>query len=95
VVSTATVQTARPVKAIKPLPPIANPDAWLTRAACAGMDTDIFFGQETAKARAICRGCPVRAACLMDAMQSPRIFGIWGGTSEKQRSTIRNRRAAS
>jgi len=60
---------------------------WREHAACLGMDPDLFFPPETGgkaqarKAKAVCARCPVRGACLADAMP----FGIWGGTAERDR----------
>lgn len=43
----------------------------------------------------MCTACPVRARCLFEALER-REFGIWGGTTEKQRKTLlrRYRRAS-
>lgn len=61
-------------------------------AACNGMPTDIFFplsGQNNQLefAKAICKGCPVKDKCLQDNLHEQ--FGVWGGTSERQRKRIR------
>jgi hypothetical protein len=36
----------------------------------------------TQKAKAICKGCPVRAACLQMALDADIQYGIWGGLTE-------------
>ena len=44
---------------------------WMLRAACRGMDPDLFFperGEITDACKTICRGCPVRLDCLDYAM---------------------------
>lgn len=77
---------------------------WRDRAACQGMDTNLFF-PETYKpvslpdqrrlrlAVATCEGCPVRLECLAEAMTSPRrTFGIWGGLNENQRDHRKRRK---
>lgn len=60
-------------------------------AACRGKDPELFFappGQGQA-ARAICASCPVRFACLEEALASgPSLQGIWGGTSHRQRMAM-------
>jgi WhiB family redox-sensing transcriptional regulator len=72
-----------------------KPKRWVASAACRGLNPDLFFverGDTTGyrEAKAICATCPVRADCLGYAMASPReAFGIWGGTSEKQRRRLR------
>ena len=73
---------------------------WSDQAACRGMDPELFFPErwelgwtDTRIARAICAGCPVCAECLETALQRHE-YGIWGGTSEKQRIRMRGRRFA-
>lgn len=60
-------------------------DDWMGRAACAGIDPDVFFppddrhGWSPGPARAICAGCPVRVECLTAAVDRREPSGIWGG----------------
>ena len=69
---------------------------WRTRAACRGMDTDMFFpergdGAAVDAAKAVCGACPVAADCLDEAINLPDgwgAFGIWGGTSGRQRRIL-------
>lgn len=59
-------------------------DNWAEDAACQNTTVD-FYSQETAekkKAKAICAECPVRFACLQNAMDTKEKFGIWGGCDE-------------
>ena len=54
--------------------------SWVDHAACTGA-TEVFFterGEPTAAAKAVCAGCPV-----------PERFGVWGGTSERERRAMR------
>lgn len=70
---------------------------WHHRAACRGLDPDLFFpgrGQSTTEARAVCAGCPVRQPCRDFAVTNGERFGIWGQTSERQRRSIRRGSAA-
>jgi WhiB family transcriptional regulator, redox-sensing transcriptional regulator len=69
---------------------------WRQRAACRGVDPDIFFpvtDEEAEDAQAICRGCSVREACLEWALSSRERDGVWGGATERERRRmIRQRR---
>lgn len=71
---------------------------WRDRARCIGMDFDLFFparGASTFEAKAVCEGCAVRAECLEFALETDQKFGIWGGTSERERRRMRRLRRAS
>ena len=65
--------------------------AWMKnpRRNCAGMDPRIFF-DGTARATAICGGCPVIKPCLQFALDNGE-RGIWGGTSERERKRYKKR----
>ncbi|MCL4449452.1 MAG: WhiB family transcriptional regulator [Actinobacteria bacterium] len=61
-----------------------------------GVEPDLFFperGASTREAKAVCRGCIVRGECLEYALKNGERFGIWGGTSERERRRIRRARA--
>lgn len=45
------------------------------------------------RAKLICRGCPVRTACLQYALDHQE-HGIWGGLTEDERAEVKRRRAA-
>jgi len=52
-----------------------------TALACA-TSPDLFFAehpQDVARAKELCRDCPVRAACLADALDRAEPWGVWGG----------------
>jgi WhiB family redox-sensing transcriptional regulator len=71
--------------------------SWQDRAACRGMDPDIFYparNEPTKYARRVCQGCDVRDECLEAALAEPERFGIWGGFTEKERRLIKRRRLA-
>ncbi len=78
--------------------PITQLDlGWQTTANCVGIDPDIFFperGASTREAKALCASCKARAACLEYALEKGEKFGIWGGTSERERRRLRRIRAA-
>lgn len=66
---------------------------WQERGRCAGTDPEIFFpekGGSTAAAKSVCRGCLVRAECLMYALDHGE-RGIWGGMSERERRLLKRR----
>lgn len=72
---------------------LADLPDWYADAACAhGADPEIFFpelGQTAAPALAICAGCPVRDQCLQYAKGTDQHYGVWGGTTERQRQDER------
>lgn len=71
-------------------------DEWDHRALCGGMDREQFFperGASSREARAVCRGCDVRVQCREYAITHVIDWGIWGGTSAKERQQIRRSRA--
>jgi WhiB family transcriptional regulator, redox-sensing transcriptional regulator len=76
---------------------------WQEDAACRQYDNVVFFGEEgeselekqgrEARAKSICRTCPVQEPCLEFAMESNQKYGIWGGLSDKERASLKRRRA--
>lgn len=67
--------------------------------ACAGLPTDWFFPVKSTgvdnhgdRAKAACRLCPVREACLMGALDRNEEHGLWGGAGEARRRTLRRAR---
>lgn len=64
---------------------------WAKEGACVGMDPDLFFphvGLVRREAREACARCPVREECLQHALVNHETFGLWGGTSDRQRVKI-------
>ncbi|HVE93844.1 MAG TPA: WhiB family transcriptional regulator [Acidimicrobiales bacterium] len=64
---------------------------WRNRAACKGIDPEIFFpvSEEDAEpAKEICAECPVRESCLEHALAHREREGIWGGFTERERRRI-------
>ena len=91
---------------IRTYPP---PGDWVTNPerACADLNTDAWFPavghggtHSTRRAKEICNGtpvrpgCPVRVECREYAVGSERVFGIWGGTTERDRERLRALRKA-
>lgn len=69
---------------------------WVTDSACIGFEVKIFFPGADGDARPalrICENCPVRAECLEYALESRQRYGVWGGTTERQRRRILRRSA--
>jgi WhiB family redox-sensing transcriptional regulator len=69
---------------------------WMARGACRHEDPELFFPIAASSAglpqinaaKAVCRGCAVRAACLSYGLAT-RQDGIWGGTTTEERGVIR------
>ena len=67
------------------------PPAWMALGLCAETDPEIFFpdkGHSTKPAKRICRWCEVSDECLDYALANRERFGVWGGTSERERRLI-------
>lgn len=67
---------------------------WQALARCAEVDPEIFFperGGSSKAARAVCNECCVRQECLLYALNNREQFGIWGGTSERERRRLRRK----
>jgi WhiB family redox-sensing transcriptional regulator len=71
---------------------------WRARAACAGYPNTLFFPtsdtvEESSieKAKGVCGVCPVIDNCLQYALETNQRSGIWGGTSEKERKSLRRK----
>jgi len=98
-----TVESPRARLAVAPGSPASydDPHGWRKDALCQGVETDLFFPagelseepvQQAAAAKAVCARCPVREACLEYALETDQPFGVWGGTTEAERRSIRRRR---
>ena len=71
--------------------------AWRDRASCQFTGPDLFFhvgstgdaieGNKAAKA--VCRDCEVRGACLQFALETNQENGVWGGMTEDERRKLR------
>jgi WhiB family redox-sensing transcriptional regulator len=71
---------------------------WRTRAACSGYPNTLFFPTSDysdepsiEKAKEICAVCPVVSSCLEYALETNQRSGIWGGTSERERKSLRRK----
>jgi hypothetical protein len=98
---TAAESAAMTTSTVRPADPVRDGE-WRTRAACLDTDPELFFSvassgraaevQEKA-AKAVCRPCPVRDACLEFAMTALP-FGVAGGLTEDERAARRRKRSA-
>lgn len=69
--------------------------SWRHRAACRGVDPDVFFpvsDEDAEDAKVICGVCPVREACLEYALVRRERDGVWGGATERERRRILRQR---
>lgn len=72
-------------------------EPWMTRAACTSADPEEWFPEQGSSSRAakkICSTCPVVNECLQFALDHNE-YGIWGGTSRRERVPMMRMRKAS
>lgn len=72
--------------------------SWRQRAACRGVDPDVFYpstDEGAEEAKSICRSCPVRESCLEYALVNRERDGVWGGATERERRRIVRQRRKS
>jgi WhiB family redox-sensing transcriptional regulator len=84
--------------ALKPLRPIADEWEWQHQGACRDLPTEMFFHPDGERgpsrrnreraAKAVCAACPVLMACRTQALASQEPYGIWGGLSEDDRTSL-------
>lgn len=81
--------------------PWPSPPPWAADGLCAkvGQPSDWFPDDADvdaiSEAAAVCGRCPVREACLEDAMGARGLrYGIWGGLTRTERRALRRRRTA-
>ncbi|MGH3437914.1 MAG: WhiB family transcriptional regulator [Sciscionella sp.] len=84
--------------------PGTNTEAWdwQLHGSCRGMNSEFFFHSDAergrardfreARAKAICRTCPVLVRCREHALNVQEAYGIWGGLGENERREIIARR---
>ncbi|MFI6516848.1 WhiB family transcriptional regulator [Spirillospora sp. NPDC050679] len=79
-----------------PRPDAPSAGSWRSTARCRTADPDLFFpraGERAviAQAKNICTACPVRTACLDHALADDSLEGVWGATTERERTAMRLR----
>ena len=71
---------------------------WKSDAACQGLTTLFFSGEESdvIQAKNICRVCPAKRACSDLAMSyheaGEPLLGVWGGKTERERLSLLQRK---
>jgi len=76
---------------------LTQEDDWRDFAACRDTDPDLFFPVGTTgpaieqidSAKQVCNQCAAQVDCLEFALASNQDSGVWGGTSEEERRTLR------
>ena len=78
--------------------PVTEVWDWQMHGACRGMDSGFFFHPENergparanreARAKQVCRTCPVIEQCRRHALAAHEPYGVWGGLSEAERDEI-------
>ncbi len=71
---------------------VVGSEQW-ERRACRGLHPRVFFPDPsdelgTARAKAICESCPIRIACLADALDSREPDGVLGGLTDRERRNL-------
>ena len=78
------------------MPTLVQDGHWTALAECGTgkLAPDALFveGAAQREARTVCTGCPVRLACLADALDNRMDFGVWGGMTERERRALLRRR---
>src|SRR3954447_15704349 len=84
--------------------PMTEQWEWQQLAACSGLGTERVFHPDGERgqrrdsreraAQAVCRTCPVMAACAAYALSVREPYGVWGGMSESDREEILARNGA-
>lgn len=66
---------------------------WVDLAACRGANPRLFDAVSALHAETalrICKGCPVKDACLQEALdEEVNPDGVWGGTTQLERRKLR------
>lgn len=53
---------------------------------------DLFFpdkGGSAAEAKKLCQGCPIKLQCLEYALKANEPYGVWGGTTPRERDRLK------
>lgn len=64
---------------------------WQLNAACADVDSKIFFSakhKDRALALSLCNSCPVKDECLEFAINNECDYGIFGGLFPEERKAL-------
>ncbi len=76
----------------------AHDGEWYLRARCRGLPADVFFTEDQLhgqrrldhedNAKRICCSCPVRVRCRDYSVNAQERYGIWGGTTPRERAAV-------
>lgn len=63
----------------------------LELAECRDEPAELFFSVsgDVQRAKSICQRCQVKEGCLAYALETPQLYGIWGGFSAAERVLMR------
>lgn len=70
---------------------------WRDEAACSQYPNELFFPlgdvdqRRVERAKAICSICTVSDDCITYALETNQRSGIWGGTTEEERRSLRRK----
>lgn len=71
------------------------PNVVMERGACRGVKFEVFYpeaGGQYGQAQRICTACPVRAECLVWAVETRQMFGMFGGLTPRERRALMKRK---
>jgi WhiB family redox-sensing transcriptional regulator len=72
---------------------VLNRPAWHDHARCRNQDANEWVKDSRMAAytaqKSVCRTCPVRGECLSFALAHPELTGCWGGTTDRERRSLR------
>jgi WhiB family redox-sensing transcriptional regulator len=71
--------------------PVLDERPWAVFSACREADPTLFFASRRVDERAalaVCSTCTVQDECLSFALETRERFGVWGGTSERERKRL-------
>ena len=76
--------------------PVTDIWDWQMQASCRDLSSELFFHpprergparvKREARAKAVCRGCPVLQQCRDHALAVQEPYGVWGGLSVTERN---------
>jgi WhiB family redox-sensing transcriptional regulator len=71
--------------------PVLDERPWAVFSACREADPSLFFATTRDDERAalvVCASCAVKDGCLDFALETRERFGVWGGTTERERKRL-------
>ncbi len=71
--------------------PVLDERPWAVFSACREADPSLFFAttrDDERTALVVCSSCSVREECLHFALETRERFGVWGGTTERERKSL-------